>query len=312
LEDDPSLEIVGDYDPNLGVLLLDEELVSCMEVVNRTLTTVTRTLRADVNIDYTLYGKLDDGTAVTLPFATRGACTHKVSETKQKFLFLYAIEGAHTSPQTRYVAARVSYDGLSGASWSGSIGISPIGPVAISSDADLQFRPESGLTYEDFERHVIGPFNVLLTWLAGSLITPSALHLTAESRHDVTVQRKSADRRAKFPPNLWLEPAGLPVAALAAWYRIWHALIPVPSVVAKAVAQKDLDIELRVLSLAASAEAFHRELHDFKVMGRIEARAVREAALVGVPPAAKERVTTLLAGLSDLSYFAPKKGSLLS
>lgn len=89
---------------------------------------------------------------------------------------------------------------------------------------------------------------------------------------------------------------------MSAWYQADAKLTPVCSIVNKTIIFDAYDVELKVLNLAASAEAIHRGLYDSKRMSRSEANEVKRAALEGVPEPFQPLVGVLLSGLRDLSY----------
>ncbi len=302
LRDRPEERLAGSYLPDEGLVrLTGGELVECMTVIEQSPTSVTQVMRSDTNLEYDLLGTLDDGSLVTLLNATRGACSHGPSGTTQDFLFLYAVEGAHVDLDTRYVSAGATYEGLDLANSAGIINVPSIGPVELGLDDAFVFSLAAGLSYGQLERHVVGPFSTSLTFLVGSIVGPARLVLQTESGTSVSLRRRLRDHTLT-PSHAFIEPSWLSSAAIDTWYRIWDRLIPVPSVIAKTIARDDLDVELRVLTLAASAEAIHRELYDHETMTKAEARAVRGPALKAVPAEAKARVEMLLSNLRELTY----------
>lgn len=304
LADSPGEPVVGDYLPEEGVLRLSgEELVSCMVIVSSGPSSIERTWRDDRDAEYKIHGVLSDGTAVSLPFAARGHCLHG-GETLQEFLFLQALEGGHVGDDDLVVsAAEATYAGFNRWSWNGSMEFfSGVAGRLEASGEQVQFTDLPGLRIEEVERFVLGPLDSLITLLTATRTTSATLRVITNSGTSLVVRRRARDLGASPRRDRWMDPAELDIASLRAWYALSDQLNPLPTAAAKTIAAKGLDVEVRILTLAAAAEAIHRTLHDQKVMTRDEASQIRKAAVEAVPVEARGRVQAMLGGLRDMSF----------
>lgn len=303
LADQPGARVQGEYSPDDGVLQLHgDELVSCMQIVSSDRDSITRTFRDDGDQAYRLHGTLDDGTAITILHASRGRCNHGVSVI-QEFLFLVALEGGHVDEDDGYVDATVQYRGLSGLTWQGTTHIVGGSEAAFdATDDQVHFARIPDLSVEHIERFVVGPLNTLLTLLAARMVTPSLLRLATKAGLSLAVRRRLRDQSDATTVDVWLHPAQLTSEAVMAWYRNYDELMPLPTAVAKTIAAENLDVEIRILTLAAAAESIHRTLHDEKVMGKQEAGEIRTAAATAVPEHVRGRVEAMLGGLRDQAF----------
>lgn len=303
LADSPNEVVVGEYIAEEGVLRLrGGELVSCMVTVSSGRDFLERTWRDDRDAAYRIYGKLDDGTALTLPFADRGRCVHN-REVLQEFVFLQALEGAHVGDDLAISAAQATYAGFDRWAWTGPVEFLPGAAGRLEGSGDqVRFTDLPDLRLEEVERFVLGPLNSLLTLLTATRTTPASLRMTTDTGAQLRVRRRARDMAANPNSDLWLDPAELGISSLEAWYAISDHLTPLPTAVAKTIAAEGLDVEVRILTLAAASEAIHRTLHDEKVMTKDQASRIRQAAVEAVPVEARSRVEAMLGGLRDMSF----------
>lgn len=303
LADSPAEVIGGEYSAEEGLLRVQGgELVSCMVVIDRGPDSLTRTWRNDGDAEYRVHGELLDGTAVTIPVATRGRCEHN-GETVQEFLFLQSLEGAHVGDDVRVVSARAKYSALGGWRWAGPVEFFAGASGSLEAAEDrVSFNQVPSLRIEEVERFLLGPLSSLLTLLSGTRVTNATLEVTADAGAVIIVRRRSRDLANLRTSDLWLDPTQLPLSSIEAWYAVSDKLTPLPTAVAKTISSDSLDVEVRILTLAAAAEAIHRTLYDKKVMPKDQASQIRQAAMDAVPPEVRDRVGAMLGGLREMSF----------
>lgn len=303
LADSPTKVVAGEYVADEGVLRIrGEEFVSCMVVVSSGRDYVERTWRDDRDASYRIHGKLADGTAVTLPFAHRGRCVHN-REILQEFMFLQALEGGHVGDDVAVSGAQATYAGFDRWAWTGPVEFFPGATGRLDGSGDqVRFTGLPDLRIEEVERFVLGPLNSLFTLLTAARTVPATLRVTTDAGTELLVRRRARDMAANPSSDLWLNPSQLGTASLQAWYALSNQLTPLPTALAKTIAAEGLDVEVRILTLAAAAEAIHRTLHDEKVMTKDQASRIRKAAVEAVPAEARARVEAMLGGLRDMSF----------
>jgi hypothetical protein len=149
----------------------------------------------------------------------------------------------------------------------------------------------------------VTPLRALLMLLCRYQLSPEALILASVRERPITVLRSrratTTQATGEPAPRVMLSRIELPV--LTGWY-LSDKVVPVTSLIAKAVVSSVYDVEVRTLILAASAEAIHRELYDEKTMTKAEARRIRKTAVAAVPENTRPRIQVLLRNLTDLTY----------
>jgi hypothetical protein len=303
------IRLSGQYDVDRGVLTVrGGELVPCMQSVDRGTYTNTY-LREDTDESYLIFGLLSDGEEVTLPDAARGGCRHVTGSTEQDFRLLYALVGGHITATERYSACSLHFSQwrwwLARASWTGVLDLPRYGPVRLTVGDGLTFSDLPSLSQDDVERFLVTPLRILLMLLSGRDAPPERLTLHRGKGRTVTVnraRRPTVENATAGPiePVVPLDSIGL--SGLSAWYGLTDHLVPVTSVIAKTLINPGNSVEAKTLSLAASAEATHRELYDERTMSPEAARRVRKAAVAAVPEDARERVGRMLQNLGQLTY----------
>jgi ApeA N-terminal domain 1 len=299
----------GRYDVDRGLLTVHGgELVHCMEAVDRGSYSESYP-RIDINRTYLIFGVLSDGMAMTLPYAVRGGCRHTAGSTEQDFHLLYALVGGHVRATERYPACILRFSqpwqsSLANASWCGILDVPGHGSVQLTINDDLRFDNLPLLSQGDIERFLVAPLRALLVLLSGRDVRPElTLHRAVRGPIAVSRPRGTTMEEAtvgRLVPVVSLDAIGL--SGLNAWYRLSDRLVPVTSLIAKTIVDRGYDIEIKILSLAASAEAINRELYDEKTMSSADARRIRRAAVAAVPEDARERVRRMLQNLRHLTY----------
>jgi hypothetical protein len=322
LADTPSVRVPGTLDIPAGLLTLvnEDELVECMVVVSQNQYSLTRTFRDDTEVTYPLLGVLEDDTLVSIPDATRGRCDHYGDRTEQQFHLLVALTGHHVEDDRTqvYVAAIVSLPSAWGpvvasAPWDGTLILPTDESIEIQiSHGSLHFQFPA-MTRRDVERRIIEPFRALLTLLSASPDLPIAVRLIDSASEEVVHVQVERPKQGPAPtkrPALALALHQISLPNLEGWYRLTRQVAPLTTVVAKAVTASNVNIETRVLNLAAAAESFHRELYNERVLTKSQAKEIRRAAVAAVPELAKERVEIALAHIGEAT-FAERLGQLL-
>lgn len=310
----------GTLDVATGVLTLEsEELVECMVVISRSQHTVTLTYRDDAEVRYSLLGVLEDGTLVSIPTANRGRCEHHGDRAEQEFLLLVALTGRHVDDQAQvYEAAHVAFPAIwvpvvSTAPWNGTVCLSYGESFEIEVDAGSLRLQFAAMTRSEIERRIVEPILTLLLLLSAQPEVPIGVQLTgADDQGVVSVQ---VERARKDPPpaqqlNMALPLHHLALSNLQAWYGLTRKVSPLTGVVARAITGRNVTLEIKVLSLAAAAEAFHRGVYGGRVLAKPEARRIRGMAVDAVPDGAKKRVEDALAHIGQAT-FAERLGQLL-
>ena len=300
----------GELNVESGSLLLrDGYLIDPMEIVERTASSVAYQPRSLIGLEFTVHGLLDDGVEVTIPHVTMGT----TGET-QELSFLQVLEGAHTDGATLYRTAALQLgrphgDWMRYPMFSGPLIVPSLGQITLTAGDGIEFSDLPDLTQSSVERLLVQPLLNFLALVSGQMpqvlefqLRPADDGITQTPLH--TIRRK---RSPDFAPNtsgaLPLFSVGLlDIDGLSAWYNADAKLTPVCSIINKTIIIDAYDVELKVLNLAASAEAVHRGLYDSKRMSRSQEKKVKRAALDGVPEPFQSLVGVLLAGLRNLSY----------
>jgi hypothetical protein len=218
------------------------------------------------------------------------------------------VNGYHVTASQPYYGASVTFGKpwgpwLEGSDLPGEIVIPNVGTIRLETGSVLRFSALPQLTQQDVERFLIGPLRALLMILAGRDANPAKLVLEIPDGRAVSVHRPPTaleeDGSRHFEPVI--RPAALGLAQLEAWFQLSDAVVPVATIIAKTLV-RSYDVEMKVMNLAASAEAIHRELYDVKTMTGSQARQARRAAVEAVPEEAKKRVSLLLIDLRSLTY----------
>jgi hypothetical protein len=270
---------------------------------------VTRPVPVDANVEYLILGHREDGAEVTIPYAIRLGTRATQDSVEQDFTFLYALEGGHVTRMEQYTGATVDFgqpwrSWLPGASWAGEVDLPRHGCVELTCDHDgLRFGRLPSLTRGEIERSIVVPLRSLLIFLSHRDPQREKLVLHRVTGPPVvTVKAKHGEEAAQRPFNPVVGLGAIDASRLSAWFRLADKIVPITTVVAKTITRADFDVEMRILNLAASAEAIHRELYDEKLMSTGEAGQIREAAVLAVPENARKRVEQLLQHLRDLTF----------
>jgi hypothetical protein len=258
-----------------------------------------------------MFGIVDDITLVSIPAAMRGRCEHSSRGTVQQFHLLVALAGHHVEDdETRlYASAVVALPPvwaavLRFAPWRGSMRL-PSGDAVQISMTDGSLRLDvPAMTRTDIDRQVIEPVRTLLMLLSGTADIPLDVHLVGadQAAMQVRVWRAQMPPTPTKHPELALALHHISLSNLEAWYHLTRQVSPLTSVVRGAITARNVNVEIKVLLLAAAAESFHRELHDERIMTKAEAKATRKAAVAAVPDSAKQRVETALAHIGEMTF----------
>jgi ApeA N-terminal domain 1 len=309
LDSAPGNRLAGELDADGGMLTVyGGELVDSMQTVQQGMVSISQPVPFDANVGYLILGRRDDGPEVTIPFAVRLGTRHAADSVEQDFTFLYALEGGHVARMEQYVGATVDFGEpwrlwLPGASWTGVVDLPRNDTVELTWDDGLRFEGLPSLTHDEIERSLVVPLRSLLIFLSHRDPQPEKLVLhRATGQSAVTVKAQHGEGAAQRPFNPVVSLRAIDASRLSAWFRLADQIVPVTTVVAKTITRAGYDVEMRILNLAASAEAIHRELYDEKLMTKEEARQIREAAVGAVPENAQQRVAQLLQQLRNLSY----------
>ncbi|MFG1621167.1 HEPN domain-containing protein [Kribbella sp. NPDC049227] len=299
----PEHRVRGRLDFDEGsVDLFDDELVSWL-VTTQHDGYREMTPRLDNNIEYVIFGELDDGTEVSIHDGIRVPGRQEQGSV-QCFRFLCGLRGGHVALDEQYVGAAVKFAGawnryIGNASWIGALNIPRFGDIEIAFNDGATFANVPNLSQLQVERFIIGPMRLLLSLLAGKRVDPIEILLVTAEGQAVSLLRPGPVVRQGTSPIVSLR---FGLSGLQKWYLAIDKLTPVAAVVVKAITDSTLDVETRTFLLAASLEAIHRELHNELRMTAKEAQAIRRAAVAGVPDEAKDVVRMLLLGMEKLTF----------
>ena len=301
LATNPERQREGQLDLHAGVLETQGELVECTVVTSASPNTYKRAPLNDAGVEYCLYGVTDDGVELTVPAVLRGACNDKVEPSPQQFLFLQTHVEAHTRPDDTYRSINMAWNVELG-SWDGALTHAPTGPVLVSTEAGIMsIREIPDLDRQTIQRGLIEPMTSLLTAVSGQSALPTGVMLEMSSRVAIQVRRKqpSAAARRSEP---FFDHRRLRTHHLNRWFALVKDTNPIPSIAARALQDSGSTLESRTMTLAASAEALHRELHDEPKIDKATAKELRECAAAAVPDEHRERVKTILGSLGSQSF----------
>jgi hypothetical protein len=319
LTDEPQKKERGELDIESGSLLLTEGyLIETMEVVEQTPSSTSYSPRSFVGLELTLHGVLDGNIDITIPHATVG----NTGET-QELRFLQVLMGAHINETPSYQSATLHLgsphrDWLAYPVFSGSLRVPSLGQVALTAGDGIEFSNLPNLTQAEVERLLVQPLLNFLSLVSGQMpdVQDFRLRPAIDGTGQVpvhSIRRKGShhDSASNTSGSFPLFSIGLvDIEGLNAWYEVDSKLRPVCSIISKTIAIDTYDVESRVLNLAASAEAVHRELYDVKRMSQSQANEVKRTAVNAVPEEYQSLVRASLSGLRDMN-FAERLHSLL-
>ncbi len=307
LADDPARRLQGEVDFAAGVLTVHgAELVDCVESSHdpqKDLTTLEP--RGDMETRYLVHGETEDGTRVSVTEAVRGGCHHGAGS--QNFLFLVALLGGHVSSGEHYNAAVLTLPEAL-ASWLAHAGetalvLGDAEQAHIRLSDDVRFIYSTGASLQWFERTLVNPLLALGTIVVGRRVSASQLEMSTLDGVKVVVRRKETEPETTNPARGWaLVPfAAIGLDGLKRWYELTTSLNPLVMVVAKTLTQPS-DIEVKVLSLAASLEALHNKRHDKRALSRSDAKDIRTTASQAVKEEHRQRVYEALAQIGSMTF----------
>jgi hypothetical protein len=310
LDSAPGNRLAGELDVDRGMLTVyGGELVDSVQTMQQGAVLVTRPVPVDANVEYLILGHREDGAEVTIPYAVRLGTRATQDSVEQDFTFLYALEGGHVTRMEQYIGATVDFgqpwrSWLPGASWAGEVDLPRHGSVELTCDHDgLRFGRLPSLTRFEIERSLVVPLRSLLIFLSHRDPQREKLVLHRVTGPPVvTVKAQHGEEAAQRPFNPVVRLGAIDASRLSAWFRLADKIVPVATVVAKTITRPGFDVEMRILNLAASAEAIHRELYDEKLMTDAEAREIRRAAVSAAPDHARTWVRQRLLDLGDLTF----------
>jgi len=306
--EDPTVRRRGDLDVERGLVVFgDGHLVETMEVLERTAVTVSCVPRSLTNLEFTVHGDLDDGTKVTIPHAIVGSYTDQTQEIR----FLKVLEGVHADAEQRYVSASIDFCAPHNASIStwrlaGVVHAPGVGEVTLScKGSTIEFTDFRGILETEVERSLINPLVNLLMLITHEM--PKIEHLsmipmggTGYERHSVREKGSSQNEMSgELSPLASIVPLRyFGIGEIDRWFKVNAALNPVCAVIGTTISSKELTVESRVLHLAASVEAVHREFfRTTERMTKAEAKEVCSMATDAVPESRKSAVRELLSSL---------------
>ena len=247
---------------------------------------------------------------MTLIGGNRGACRHTAGEVEQEFGFLLAIEGSHVTSEELYSSATLAfpehYERALG--YLDELRVQMPGrqdfKLTVAGD-QVHFSVETPCSFQDVDRHLVNPLRFALMLSVRREVFFDSFFLTTADGKKVMVRRKETSPESVhsgLPPEVVVALADLGATGLQRWYALFAQLTPVPSLVAKTIVSATYDVETRVLSLAASAEAVQRELYGGGGLPRTVVRQIRQAAVDAAPEAAKPRVREVVGALSGMTF----------